>query len=291
MEKIIYSKYSDDRAPEFAIRTDIIINEKNEKKVCKKASYQEGITHIKNMYYYYKELNKEFEDGKLLFNKCCLEGEKLILEFLEGETLRDRIENFIADKEFDKIYKTLSEYICYIKSKATENFVITEEFKKVFGRVDETKLDGMFDTAKSLKVSDIDMIPANIIINDNWNVIDYEWTFDFPIPVNYIIYRILFFTFHQNTKCEELSMERLMKIGSFSKREIRLYDAMEDNFQEYILKNVVPIRKMRDYIGNNIYTVEELKHDLDSAFTEIENMKNTRTWKMRDHVRDILGRK
>ncbi len=33
-----------------------------------------------------------------------------------------------------------------------------------------------------------------------WNVIDYEWTFDFPLPMKYIKYRSLLYMFHNQSR-------------------------------------------------------------------------------------------
>ena len=41
-------------------------------------------------------------------------------------------------------------------------------------------------------MSNIDLVPANILIlKDRQVVIDYEWTFDFPVPADFILYRMI----------------------------------------------------------------------------------------------------
>ena len=42
-----------------------------------------------------------------------------------------------------------------------------------------------------MAVTDIDFICRNVILGHPSTVIDYEWCFDFPIPVSYLVYRIL----------------------------------------------------------------------------------------------------
>ena len=43
-------------------------------------------------------------------------------------------------------------------------------------------------------MTDIDMIPQNIIISDTEAVlIDYEWTFTFTVPVDFVIFRFLYY--------------------------------------------------------------------------------------------------
>lgn len=63
----------------------------------------------------------------------------------------------------------------------------TEAFVQVFG--DVTLPEGQ----KCRKVTNIDMIFSNVVLEgDSWHLIDYEWTFDFPIPLNFVLYRTFF---------------------------------------------------------------------------------------------------
>ena len=59
-----------------------------------------------------------------------------------------------------------------------------ERYQKVFG---EITLPVSVPFAKGV---DIDLIFANIMVQGNtWTVIDYEWTFDFPVPVDFLLWR------------------------------------------------------------------------------------------------------
>ena len=53
MEKIIFTKYSNERAKQFAIRTDILESEAGKRKVRKQACFAEGKNHIKNIASWY----------------------------------------------------------------------------------------------------------------------------------------------------------------------------------------------------------------------------------------------
>lgn len=53
----------------------------------------------------------------------------------------------------------------------------TPEFVRVFGNVN------LRSDLKCTEISNIDFVPANIILSENKvSVIDYEWTFAFPVP-------------------------------------------------------------------------------------------------------------
>ena len=79
----------------------------------------------------------------------------------------------------------------------------TPEFAEVFG---EGKLPEGIPCAA---VSDVDMIFSNIFVESGkaaadsaWTVIDYEWTFAFPIPKKYLIYRAIYFAYYQIFKAK-----------------------------------------------------------------------------------------
>lgn len=50
-------------------------------------------------------------------------------------------------------------------------------------------------------MSNIDLVPANILIlKDRQVVIDYEWTFDFPVPADFILYRMIHYYLESDGK-------------------------------------------------------------------------------------------
>lgn len=75
MEKIIYSKYSNDRRREFAIRTDICCDDKENKKVYKTAMFPEGKQHLNHMYNYYTDTRNSFIKSDMDLVECNLEAD------------------------------------------------------------------------------------------------------------------------------------------------------------------------------------------------------------------------
>ena len=110
-----------------------------------------------------------------------------------------------------------------------EAFYKTPEFVKVFGNVSQE------GTLSCSGISNIDLVPANILIdNDRISVIDYEWTFRFPIPGNFIIYRMIHYYLESDGKRRALKdMDFYTKAG-LTEKELEIYAAMERNFQNYI---------------------------------------------------------
>ena len=119
--------------------------------------------------------------------------------------------------------------------------VRTEAFEKVFGNIN---LDVSY---KSFSVTDIDLILSNILVDGNgkWSLIDYEWTFHFPIPVQFLIYRVIHYYEQSNAfRNRVLSSWNLYQEEGISEREKMLFREMEENFQKYMLEEYVPLRHL-----------------------------------------------
>lgn len=62
----------------------------------------------------------------------------------------------------------------------------TKEFCEVFG-----KYPGRTDY-ECVCPANVDLICSNIFMGESQNqIIDYEWMFDFPVPVNFIMWRLI----------------------------------------------------------------------------------------------------
>ena len=40
-------------------------------------------------------------------------------------------------------------------------------------------------------VTNIDMICDNVVMTRPYTLLDYEWTFEFPVPCEFVLYRII----------------------------------------------------------------------------------------------------
>ena len=77
MSKILYSKFSNERNPQFAIRTDIVKDNQNRYYVVKAAAMDEAKPHIKQILRWNKELKVLFEKTKLEPCPCEAKDELL----------------------------------------------------------------------------------------------------------------------------------------------------------------------------------------------------------------------
>ena len=244
MEQVVYVKFSNDRDDRFKIRTVITENE-NEKIVKKYAQHQNAKEHLENIYKYGRLLKTALQGSRFKINECRKKEDYLEFEYLEGATLEQILNKKIQKKDYDTVYQIVKDFYNELNFVAKEVFVPSEDFIKVFGNVSFTK------PLKACSVSDIDLIFGNILVDkDTWTVIDYEWSFDFLIPINYIVYRALLYYGNKNKDFFDMNLVKLLAID---KDEVKQYQYMEENFQRYVRGKH---NNLSQYTQNNIYLDE-----------------------------------
>jgi hypothetical protein len=163
-----------------------------------------------------------------------------------------------------KVEAILREYVRRVREYGGNvSFRKTGEFMQVFGAhlPDEGKV--------CAKVSDIDLIFPNILVKEKdseeekteewtYQVIDYEWTFTFPIPKDFIIYRALYFAYYQILNDTDWRMADLLQLAGITEEEAAIYQHMEENFQAYLGRGAVPVRNMRRMLGTRVIPLEQL---------------------------------
>ena len=255
MDQMIFTKYSAERSEKFAIRTDIVKKEDNTLEVQKRALYPKGRAHVENIFRWYELLSKEYEKEQFLVNHCTQMPEGVRLSYLTGETLQQRMEQLSRDGREEEISGYIEQYLERMtRGNDWIPFEKTERFVQVFGEV------ALPEGLKCRKVTNIDMIFSNVVLEgENWHFIDYEWTFDFPVPLNFVLYRAFFLASHEigGVPCLELSgMMRHLGIGI---EEQQAYALMEAHFQEYIRDHTVPVRDLLSDTGYRVIPMSEIE--------------------------------
>lgn len=240
---ILFTKYSNERDSAFAIRTDII-EENGKKSVRKYPLTEDASAHVRNMENACRLLAARCSGTRFSPNKCRpLDDGGMAFEYLEGETLEERIDRLLTVGS-DAAWSLMKEYLDEIDRTADASFAESDGFRKVFGHA--VGLDGL----RACRGADIDLLPSNIIVSgDTWNITDYEWTFDFLIPVNFIKWRILFYY--------ERSAARLLKndgssyaAAGIDEKQRKIYKEMELSFQRYIEGTRVPVRNLYEAVSD-----------------------------------------
>ncbi|MBQ8247878.1 MAG: class I SAM-dependent methyltransferase [Lachnospiraceae bacterium] len=225
-----YAKYSNDRSPKFAIRTDIVKD--NEGYLVKKYGLgEESAEHINNMVKMSAELTKAYEGTGLAINRCRQE-DALYFEFLEGVTLEE-----ILDE-------------CLIRNQKDTFLALVNRYRK------------MIQKGAEADVADYDLIFQNIMVSDDkWTVIDYEWTFERKISADIMFRRALYCYFADRKNREKAKAW----ISEFYKDEAlfegELWEKVvkaEPEFQRYVQGDYMAVSEIRHAIGNPVYSLDYL---------------------------------
>nr|MCR5273084.1 hypothetical protein [Lachnospiraceae bacterium] len=261
-EKILYARFSNDRAKDKGIRTLVTVDSDSNPHVYKLSDSMFSDCHIKCIENTYKMLNdtysekmtKEDEYGgqfpKISANDYSNANDKsweltrgrnevIELDFVDGKTLEDLLDKNLSDGKIERFFELAKKYAAVINSaRDLKKFEMTPEFKKVFGDIKSEVLQ----TLDATSVADIDMIPANIVVSGNeWLILDYEWTFTFPVPTNYIIYRGLHYYLASDAVGRQDVPDDIYEKLGISDEEIEVYKKMEEGFQHYVVGEHKPL--------------------------------------------------
>ncbi len=240
-DRVIYSKFSDDRAKEFSIFTNILKKEDGSLSVKKYPADARARAHVHHIYEAGQALTKLYDSEKLKVNPCFWEEDGVRFSFAEGDTLENRIDRLLfagKEEEARALFISFADFLLSLAEKDDRPFSMTEDFEKVFGQTEEAAFCSSEEKEKlllsSLKQSNIDLIPANIMVSDHWEMIDYEWTFDFPIPLQFILYRMIYLYLNSSTRRKPAEKWGLYEAYGITEQRKEIYAGMEANFQSYI---------------------------------------------------------
>ncbi len=269
MERILYVKYSNERDDRFQVVTEILEIESGHKVVRKRAANANATQHIKQIVHAYDVLNLFYEGTRFCANKCNLVNNTIQFEYLSEDSLDAVLEEQLHNKSLDVVEKLLISYLDDLKSLPHQNiFHKTEGFLEVFGDV------AISEELDAYDVCNIDATLFNVAQRDgSWCVFDYEWTFTFPIPVNFLIYRVLYYFLRDKEQDVVSKLERLYQAYGIDESQRDTYVKMEEQFQIYIRGNGLNTNVLyqellqKDIVTN--YSLKNLRYDI-----EIKAKKN-----------------
>ena len=242
-----YVKYSNDRAPEFAIRTDII-KEAGEYAVKKYGMDEAASSHVDQMIVMREKLEAAYKGTGISFNRCVKEN-GLRFEFLKGLTLEELLDECIErdDKE------------CFL--------AFTDKYRKAIIKGCEAE------------VADYDLIFQNIMVDgDDWTVIDYEWSFECSISAE-ILFRRALYCYFADRKHREIAKEWLENFYKeeelFSGEYWEKVCKAEPEFQKYVQGHYMAASEIRHAIGNAVYTLDYLLDEVGAGNKGIQIYEDT----------------
>ncbi|MCM1241342.1 MAG: class I SAM-dependent methyltransferase [Roseburia sp.] len=236
-----YVKYSNDRADEFKIKT-LVTSGKDQNaagetvKTIEKHALSKGAqTHIRNIRHAYEKLCRRFDDGKLMINRCALRQEDdenvcAVLEYLEGRTLEELLDECLERNDMDKFHALFDEYLQAVSYH------------------------------EDMAVTDYDLIFANILITDDgkWHVIDYEWTFEKQVNTKEIAFRAIYCYLLESEKRNKLNLDFILQRLGIAELDAEQYRQQEMKFQKYVTGKRMSMAEIRDAIAQPVYALANL---------------------------------
>lgn len=239
-----YYRYSVERTIDKCIRTGI--GKDKAGLYAEKCPYLEGdLSYVHGIFDKFNLLKNRY--AKFDVNRCEKTESGVRFDFVEGKTLEELLDTCLEKDDMTTFYQLIDEY----KNRVLDrnllcDFSATDEFKKVFGKCDMT--------LKGIAPANIDLIFGNIIKNeDSYAVIDYEWTFDFAVPIKYIFYRAIFDYAYKNDKRKVLWDKELYAYMGISEEEKNVFEKMDMAFHQYVNGSYVSLGILNEKIDNQVY--------------------------------------
>ena len=226
--QVLYAKFNSTRSPAFRVTTEIC-EDANGLFVRKRAEAETAEAHLANIHKNGDTLEDYYRSIRVI--PSVFTGKELRFPFISGQTLAEQIDISHFDKEqFIAQVNEKLETVLSIQERYVVPFRQTAEFESVFGVVE-------LQDVQALNPANIDSLFTNFITNDTGiYCIDCEWVCPFPVPVEYIRYRILRYLYlNQVRAClNGVSLEEMLDWFGFSTQAIESCWKMERRFQQYI---------------------------------------------------------
>ncbi len=203
--------------------------EQAEKTVLKLPMTKEAGAHIAGMYAAYQKLTERYAGGNLCINRCQLLDEKdaskgVRFEFVKGRPLSEIMDECLERGDLEGFYRWFREF--------AERTGYHEEYE----------------------AADLDLVFSNIMVSeDQWTLIDYEWTFDRAIPGKLLAYRAAYCYMLENEKRRILDEARLMRELGISEEEAQACRQQEWDFQSYVNGGRLSMAQLRDYMDKEVF--------------------------------------
>ena len=262
-----YIKISNNRDDRFSIYT--ILDYKNNKAI-KKALSNKAIEHLKTISKYSRK-KMIFDNLEYVFKDDCLS-----CDILDCKNMSEMIEDCLDNKDEDGARELLDIVKNRLISGEYSDDYYSGDFIRCFGnkKVNE-KLHWIKDV-------NIDVLTDNLFYVDrDYKAIDCEWCFDFYIPGEFILWRVLFNSSRTIFSKDPYDLDMLEYIG-ISLDTARVFFDWEQYFvYEYVggnklmYKNIGYISDYYDFVLNNIQS------QLDDTKRELEFNRDHLNWSIK----------
>ena len=253
--EIKYVKYSNDRAREYAVRTEI--REKDGQRIVKKrALSEEAAEHVGSMKTAYKDLKQRFEGSRLEINECHLDygGKSVTFEYVEGVTLEEILDRCLEKEDMDSFLSLFGEYLERISWKEDKPVA---DYDLIFSNIlvpPEAVKEG---------VADMEAVKKAV-----WTVIDYEWTFGKAMTAKEIAFRAVYCYVLENEKRNRLDLGAVLDKLGITEKEADNFRQQEAEFQKFVTGRHKAMGELREAIGHKVVQPLKWLHKLEDSSTK-----------------------
>ncbi len=224
---IQYVKYSNDRAPQYQIKT-VICEEDGIRQVRKYPLGEEAKEHIRNMAAAYEALQNRYECSKLSVNKCTLVEEEDTLyarfEFVKGRPLSEYMDECLERQDIEEFHRLFDEYL--------ERIGHNEQYP----------------------VADFDPVFSNIMVDgDTWTLIDYEWTFGKAIETRELAFRAIYCYILEDERRDSLQIDRILDKLEINQENAERYREQEKEFQKFVNGKRMSMGEVWSFMRGKLY--------------------------------------
>lgn len=252
--EIKYAKYSNDRAKEYAIRTELGITE-GKPVIRKWALSQAAKEHIREMGKACADLAGRYEGSGLEINKCRIsrDGACAEFEYVPGVTLEEIMDSFLEKEDWNSFYRLFDEYM--VRTARGEELPVAD-YDLIFANI-------LVSLPYESAIADVEAVKAS-----PWTVIDYEWTFGKAMSAKEIAYRALYCYVLENEKRKKLDLPQMARRLGMTVKEAEECISREMDFQKFVTGSHKALGELREAIGNKVMEPEKWLYKFDGSVQE-----------------------
>ena len=218
-----YIRYSNDRAEEYRISTEILTE--NDTRVVKKHALSDAAKkHISRIKPMYELLTKRYTSGKLIVNPLLsINDTTATFAYEAGTPLSELLDGYLKRNDIDGFIKLFFEFV---------------------DRIDESP---------EMLIADYDMVFSNILVEgDTWKLLDYEWTYEKQIPIKELAFRALYCYLLEDESRNKFNFDLILKRLDITADEADGYREREMRFQKSVTGRRMSMPQLRELIGGAV---------------------------------------
>ena len=263
---VAYCKFSNDRAPQYRIRTQIGEGKDGTSEVRKYPMTAAAEDHIEHMIEGGMRLSRRYQGRQSLRGELKISEYKPVLHiascrrsgdggvvfpYIPGRSLESMLDECLARGDKERFVKLLETYRDRV---------------------------GAGEGESDPPIADYDMTFANILISgDTWTAVDYEWTVDEDLPAKEMLYRALLVYYLEDASRRErcdamIGQEKLLQRLGIPAQDVQRLTEEEKSFQEHVTGGVTPLGELRAQMGTGVIKPAQLQTE-----EEKEAVLKTRT--------------